>query len=110
MLTLRDNRVDKKENNTVLNTNEKNILNACVPRLHTFFQPDLQFAIPQKESIMSLGSGWFDAIHVISPHFSGYLRPLPLNSLHANFYFIVIFYYKNIVWFLKGETHFCHFG
>lgn len=87
MLTLR-------ENNTVLNTNEKNILNACVPGLHTFFQPDLQFAIPQKESIMSLGSGWFDALHVIIPHFSGYLRPLPSNSLPANFYFIIIFYYK----------------
>lgn len=55
---------------------------------------------------MSLGSGWFDSLHVINPHFSGYMRPLPSNSLPANFYFIIIFYYKNIVWFLKGETHF----
>lgn len=53
---------------------KKNILNACDPH-----------AIPQKESIMSLGSGWFDALHVIISHFSGYLRPLPLNSLPANF-------------------------
>lgn len=52
---------------------------------YTLFSTGFTHAIPQKESIMSLGSGWFDALHVIISHFSGYLRPLPLNSLPANF-------------------------